>query len=78
MELEKDLRAITGFDTVTLQPNSGTQVSCSGQMAEKLTVTQQGECMGLQVICKYLHEVKPREMSVCFQSALTAPTPPQQ
>ena len=49
-ELEKDLSEITGFDAVSLQPNSGAQ----------------GEFTGLRVIRKYLEEQPGKKRDICL------------
>ena len=49
-ELEKDLAAITGFDAVSLQPNSGAQ----------------GEFTGLRVIRKYLETQPGKKRDICL------------
>ena len=49
-ELEKDLSEITGFDAVSLQPNSGAQ----------------GEFTGLRVIRKYLDEQPGKKRDICL------------
>ena len=49
-ELEKDLAEITGFDAVSLQPNSGAQ----------------GEFTGLRVIRKYLEEQPGKKRDICL------------
>ena len=49
-ELEKDLAVITGFDAISLQPNSGAQ----------------GEFTGLRVIRKYLEEQPGKKRDICL------------
>ena len=49
-ELEKDLAEITGFDAVSLQPNSGAQ----------------GEFTGLRVIRKYLETLPGKKRDICL------------
>lgn len=49
-ELEKDLAEITGFDAVSLQPNSGAQ----------------GEFTGLRVIRKYLEQQPGKKRDICL------------
>jgi glycine dehydrogenase len=49
-ELETDLATITGFDAVSLQPNSGAQ----------------GEFTGLRVIRKYLEEQPGKKRDICL------------
>ena len=49
-ELEKDLASITGFDAVSLQPNSGAQ----------------GEFTGLRVIRKYLESQPGKKRDICL------------
>ena len=49
-ELERDLAEITGFDAVSLQPNSGAQ----------------GEFTGLRVIRKYLEEQPGKKRDICL------------
>jgi glycine dehydrogenase len=49
-ELEKDLAEITGFDAVSLQPNSGAQ----------------GEFAGLRVIRKYLEKQPGKKRDICL------------
>ena len=49
-ELERDLAEITGFDAISLQPNSGAQ----------------GEFTGLRVIRKYLEEQPGKKRDICL------------
>ena len=49
-ELERDLAEITGFDSISLQPNSGAQ----------------GEFTGLRVIRKYLEEQPGKKRDICL------------
>ena len=49
-ELERDLAEVTGFDSISLQPNSGAQ----------------GEFTGLRVIRKYLEEQPGKKRDICL------------
>ncbi|MCJ1399614.1 glycine decarboxylase subunit P [Xylographa trunciseda] len=71
-ELERDLAAITGFDAVSLQPNSGAQGEFTGlRVIRKYLETQPGKKRDICLIPVSAHGTNPASAAMCGMRVVT-------
>jgi len=71
-ELEKDLSEITGFDAVSLQPNSGAQGEFTGlRVIRKYLETQPGKKRDICLIPVSAHGTNPASAAMCGMRVVT-------